>query len=113
MTGFDEFTMRLLTNKGILRMHRNSRNARQVFRRYSGGNEFVVWTASDCEEGSYIAIFNAGDETGQITFSMEELELNGQNIHATDLWSGENAEFRNSVSAEVPAHGVKVFYIAN
>ncbi len=113
MTGFDEFTMNLITNERILRMHRNSRNARQVFRRCSGGNEFVVWTAGDCEGGAYIAVFNAGSESGQIAFSMEELELNGQDHNATELWSGESAEFRESISAEVPAHGAKVFYIAN
>ena len=111
MTRFDDFTMKLITNEGILRMHRNSRNARQVFRRCLDGNEFIVWIASDCEDGMYVAIFNASDESGRIDFSLEELELDGQSYQAAELWSRETAEFRDGISAQVPAHGVKVFYL--
>ena len=68
MTEFDGFTMKLITNEGVLRMHRNSRNARQVFRRCLDGNEFIVWVAGDCEDGMYAAIFNTGEESGRIAF---------------------------------------------
>ena len=111
MTGFDDFTMKLLTNEGILRMHRNSRNARQAFRRCSGESEFIVWTADDCEGGSYIAVFNAGEADAWITFPMEELELKGKAFRAKELWSGEAKEIHDSISAEVPMHGAKVFYL--
>ena len=111
MTGFDGFTMKLITNEGVLRMHRNSRNARQVFRRRLAGNEFIIWAAGDCEGGMYIAIFNAGEENARIDFKTEELELDGQACKAIELWSGETTVFRDSISAKVPAHGVKVFYV--
>ncbi len=110
MTGFDDFTMKLITNKDVLKMHSNSRNARQVFRRTDRGNEFIVWTADDCEGGSYIAVFNAGDQNGQITFSFDELELSAADIRAAELWSGQSVEWKGCVSAEIPAHGAKVFY---
>ena len=111
MTGFDGFTMSLITNEGVLKMHRDSRNARQVFRRSEGGNEYIVWTAGDREGGSYIACFNAGDEDGRISFPAEELELDGQALRAAELWSGDTVEFRGAVSADIPAHGAKAFYV--
>ena len=111
MTGFDAFTMGLITNEGILRMHRNARGARQAFRRQADGTEFIVWTACDSENGTYAAVFNAGGKDGQIAFSTDELELEGSRFEATELWSGEKAEFRGCVSADVPMHGVRVFAI--
>ena len=111
MTGFDDFTMSLITNEGVLRMHRNSRNARQVFRRSLGGNEYIVWRADDCEGGSYVALFNAGDESGRIDFAAEELEPDEEELRATELWSGKTAVFRDRITAEIPAHGARAFYL--
>ena len=37
MTGFDEFTMSLLTNERILKMHKNARHSHQVWRRKIDG----------------------------------------------------------------------------
>ena len=37
MTKFDDFTMSLLTNEGILKMHRNARHSHQVWRRKMNG----------------------------------------------------------------------------
>nr|AHF24669.1 alpha-galactosidase [uncultured bacterium Contig13] len=109
MTGFDGFTMKLITNEGILRMHRNSRNARQVFRRTAGGSEYIVWTAGDCEGGTYVAVFNAGDEDGCVDFSAEELEMRQADCRGTELWSGEAVAFGDRIRAEIPRHGAKAF----
>ena len=109
MTGFDDFTMKLITNEAVLKMHANSRNAHQVFRRVLGGNEVIVWTAADCEGGSYVAVFNAGDEDGQIEFPLTELEIYTVETHATELWSGRKISWTDRLSAEIPAHGARVF----
>ena len=61
MTKFDDFTMSLLTNKGILKMHRNARHSHQVWRRKMNGSEIVLWTAADAEGGQYAALFNIGE----------------------------------------------------
>ncbi|MCR5177532.1 MAG: glycoside hydrolase family 27 protein [Lachnospiraceae bacterium] len=111
MTGFDEFTRKLITNGAVLRMHANSRNARQVFRREIDGTETIVWTAADCEGGSYVAVFNAGEKDGQIGFSLEELEISASDVSATELWSGQKGVWKGSLSSEIPAHGAKVFYV--
>ena len=110
MTGFDDFTMRLITNEGILRMHRNARYAHLCFRREVLGNEFIVWTATDSEGGAYVAVFNAGDKDGRIEFPLEELEVSVTDIRVTELWSGQSSEWKKELSVEVPGHGAKVFY---
>ena len=110
MTGFDEFTMGLITNEGILKMHRNSRHAHQVFRRPEGENELICWVASDCEGGMYIALFNAGETDGEFEIPLEELEINVP-VSATELWSGQVGEFTEKICASLPLHGAMAFYV--
>ena len=110
MTGFDEFTMGLITNEGILKMHRNSRHAHQVFRRLEGENELICWVASDCEGGMYIALFNAGETDGEFEIPLEELEINVP-VSATELWSGQVVEFTEKICASLPLHGAMAFYV--
>ncbi|MBQ2183494.1 MAG: glycoside hydrolase family 27 protein, partial [Lachnospiraceae bacterium] len=108
MTGFDDFTMNLITNEDILRMHRNSREARQIIRT-ADDNEFIVWKARDSEGGSYLAFFNAGDEKALMTLTFDELKLSSTNIKAYDLWKKETVEWNERVTLEIPGHGAKVF----
>ncbi|MBQ2101366.1 MAG: glycoside hydrolase family 27 protein [Lachnospiraceae bacterium] len=108
MTGFDDFTMKILTNEGILRMHKNSRNAHQVFRRNIGGVEFATWIAQDVEGGTYIAIFNLGSEEATLKASLEEFEIYDK-VEATELWSGDAATFDGEIKVTLPAHGAKAY----
>ncbi len=111
MTGFDDFTMGLITNEGILRMHRNSRHAHQVLRRTIGECETVIWAATDCEKGMYIALFNLGDTDNETVLSLDELEINVP-VNATELWSGMTGEFTEEINVNIPAHGAVAFYIS-
>ena len=109
MTWFDDFTMKLITNEGILRMHRNSRHAHQIFRRKMNGTEFVVWYAADCEEGMYAALFNAGDNDADLSLPLSELEI-CRPVSATELWTGQKVTFDEKIDAAIPAHGARVYY---
>lgn len=111
MTGFDEFTMKLITNKAVLKMHASSRNARQIFRRKTDEKEYILWEADDCDGGKYIAVFNAGEEDGVFEISLDELEDIPAGAKATELWSSERIEFGKSNSITIPSHGVKVCFI--
>ncbi len=109
MTGFDDFTMSLLTNEEILKMHRNARHSHQVWRRVMDGNEYILWTAASCEGGQYIAVFNAGENDGSVTISLDELEIGGS-VTMRELWSGEAKEASTELKADIPSHGAKAFY---
>ena len=116
MTGFDDFTMRLITNEGILRMHRNARNAHQVWRRPESKSEHILWTASNAEGGSFAALFNTGDEESRIKMDLSELEIDSPDISITDLWSGgrvktETANGNQAVYVTTKPHGAVVLEI--
>ena len=84
-------------------------NARQIFRREIDGKEFILWTADDCEGGKYLAAFNASDEDGCISFSLDELESIDAGSKATELWTGDSITIESDFKADIPAHGAKVY----
>lgn len=43
MTGFDDFTMGLITNEEILKMHRNARHSHPVWQKLIDGTEHILW----------------------------------------------------------------------
>lgn len=110
MTGFDAFTMSLLTNEEILKMHSNSRYAHQAYRRVIDGNEFIVWVAVDAEGGYYVSAFNAGESEGKIKINLAELEIfDAQGC--TELWSGEKGKAEDVIEVSLPAHGAKAYRV--
>ncbi len=110
MTGFDDFTMSLITNEAILKMHRNARHSHQVWRKEIGGVEHVLWTAADTEGGWYAAVFNAGDKDSVVRISLDDLEISGE-VSCTELWSGIKERAAGEVEAELESHGAKAFYL--
>lgn len=110
MTGFDEFTINLITNTEILAMHCNARNAHQVWRREIGGNEYILWTASCAEGGRYLAVFNAGEKDATIEIPLAEVEIY-EKVTAKELWSGEEVSDIDTIRAEISSHGAKAYLI--
>ena len=110
MTGFDDFTMSLITNEAILKMHRNARHSHQVWRKEIGGVEHVLWTAADTEGGWYAAVFNAGDKDSIVRISLDDLEISGE-VSCTELWSGSKEKVPGEVEAALESHGAKAYNI--
>lgn len=108
MTGFDKFTMSLLTNEEILKMHKNARHSHQVWRREINGSEYILWTAANAEGGGYFALFNAGECDGTVKLDLADLEA-ADKLDCTELWSGERAVFDKIADITVPFHGVKAY----
>ncbi|MDE7362409.1 MAG: glycoside hydrolase family 27 protein [Oscillospiraceae bacterium] len=110
MTGFDKFTMSLLTNERVLGMHKTARHSHIVWRRDIDGNEFIVWTAQCAEGGRYAAVFNAGETVGTVEISLAELEIDSP-TDALELWSGDTAWLTETLTAQIPPHGAKAYKI--
>ncbi len=110
MTGFDTFTLDLLTNQGILGMHRNARHAHPLWRRAVGDSEYAVWTAAGANGETYAALFNLGEHPGRITVSLAELEVSGE-APVTELWSGAAWPALSALTAELPPHGAAAYRI--
>lgn len=109
MTGFDAFTMSLLTNEALLGMHRNARHAHPVWRREINGTEHILWTAASAEGGRYVAVFNTGEQDSEIELPLVELELSGT-LSGLDIWSGSEVTAADSIKTSVKSHGARAFY---
>ncbi len=105
MTMLDEPTLKLLTNKDVLRLMKYSKAAKQFER----DRDHAVWFSYDTEDGScYVALFNFKDETATVACDLTE-ELTG-NFNAHELWTGTAASFSAAaITAEIPAHGAKLY----
>ena len=110
MTKFDDFTLKLVTNENILKMHKNARHSHPVWRRPVDGKEHTLWTAVSAEGGTYAAIFHLSGEESTVSVPLTDLELEGP-LTALELWSGEATTVTDAISVTVPSHGVKVFLL--
>lgn len=109
MTGFDAFTMSLLTNEALLGMHRNARHAHPVWRKEINGTEHILWTAVSAEGGRYVAVFNTGEQDSEIVLPLADLELSGT-LSGLDIWSGSEVTAAESIKTSVKSHGARAFY---
>lgn len=102
----DEFTLKLLTNKEILKMNKNSRNATEVL---CSENE-IVWLADNKDGGKYCAVFNIAEEEREVC--VDTALIDAQSASIVELWSGENVVAdRNSIKLKIGAHSAKALKI--
>lgn len=111
MTGFDEFTMKLITNPEIMKMHRNARHSHQVWRREINGTEYVLWVAASSEGGNYFALFNIGEQPGETELELSDLELDKE-YDVKELWSKETYQKVTSITVALQSHEAKAFYVS-
>ena len=107
MPGFDEFTLGLLKNPGILEMHRLARRSRQAKRERDEAGELAVWTADREGGGRYAALFNLGDGPRKVVPGLEPGFEQADTL--TDLWSGETVSA--SAPVTLPPHGAAAYRI--
>jgi len=110
MTGFDDFTMSLITNEEILKMHRNSRHSHQVWRKELDGTEHILWTSASTEGGLYIAVFNTGNNNSNININLSDVEIYN-NADVLELWSCEKLSNTSTINVKLNKHGTKAYYI--
>ncbi len=106
----DEFTLSLLTNREVLRMHRESTGVRLLFQH----NGQVAFTSKNPITGAmYVALFNLSDSPDpMITFNPQELGFTNP-VRLTDLWSGKQSGPVTTVFAqELPKHGCALYSIS-
>ncbi|MDH6341377.1 alpha-galactosidase [Parabacteroides sp. PFB2-12] len=82
----DDFTLSLLTNKEVLKMHRESTDVQQLFQQ---DNKVAIASRNPNTQEAYLAIFNIDDEKAQeIAVNLKDLGLNGD-CKVTNMWTGE------------------------
>ena len=108
MTGFDEFTMSLVTNPELLEIEKKSFCARMLSRRAVDGCEQITWFAPT-PDGScfYLALFNAGEKDSVISVDLKTLGIDVNESY--EIWDKTTAAVCGSVSATVRPHGVALY----
>ena len=103
----DEFTLSLLTNKEVLKMHRESSGVRLLYQ----GDGRVAITSKNTKTGeTYLALFNISEKSPlELKVNLADLGLKGD-VSITNLWSGkETGIFTNTFEQKFLAHASGLF----
>lgn len=106
MTGFDEFTMSLLTNEELLGVLNHTHSAHPLFRKKEEKTETCAWLAT-YENGDFcVACFNLGEKQATVTASVPY----GEDYSITELWSGKTLrKCSGSVSVKLAPHDCAIY----
>ena len=105
----DGFTLSLLTNDDVLRMHREGTAVRQLFSK----DGRVAITSRNAKTGeTYLALFNIADGKQQtVSVRLKDLKLNGKR-DVTDMWTGKAVGRKSGkVSATLKPHACVLYKI--
>ncbi len=107
----DAFTLSLLTNKEVLKMHSESSQVRQL---YKEGGKLVVTSKNEKENCTYVALFNTSDDVNlDINVELNNLGLKKEVI-VTNMWtSGQVGKFKTSFSQNLAPHASGLYKIVN
>jgi hypothetical protein len=108
MPSLDTFTNSLLTNKAVLKMHRESKEVKQLFQ---ADGKLAVTSVNVKTGERYLALFNISDNATplEISVALSDLGIKGK-ASVTDMWTGKAVgKVANNILATIPAHGCKLF----
>lgn len=109
MTQLDDFTLNILTNDEVIAVNQDVLGKQGVPVSKSGKLE--VWV-KPLEDGSKaVALFNRGDEDGEVTAKWSDLSLQGEH-KVRDLWRQKDlGAFRDDFHLKVGGHGAELIRV--
>jgi hypothetical protein len=99
----DEFTLSLLTNSRVLKIHREGSKVRQVVQK---DGKVAITSVNENTGEVYLALFNISNDPkpAEISVNLTDLNINGT-CTATDLWSGsESGTFTGVFTQKIKGH---------
>jgi hypothetical protein len=110
LPGNDDFTLSLLTNRDVLKMHKESSHVQQL----SNTDDMVAITSVNKNTGEvYLALFNICDnpDPKEITVNLKDLNFTGE-CRVKDLWSGKDlGKFSDTFSRKINGHASGLYVI--
>ena len=102
----DTFTLGLLTNEEVLRIHQSSCDNRQLF--HSG--DHIGWVARSSDSPDlYLAVFNIGDVTAEVEVDFSLIE-GKSHYELRDLWERSNSSNgTDKLIQQLPPHASKLY----
>ena len=103
----DVFTLSLLTNTEVLKMHAESSQVTQLFKEEG---KMAITSKNENEDYSYLALFNTSDDTDlTIEVALEDLGLKGE-VKSTNLWTGvDHGVIRNILTENLTPHSSALY----
>jgi len=109
LPGNDDFTLSLLTNKAVLKMHRESSGVR--FLPQEDG-KVAITSVNERTKEIYLALFNISETSPvDVTVNLADLNLKG-NVRINNLWSGAKMGiFKDHFTQKLNAHASGLYLI--
>ncbi|PTN08688.1 glycoside hydrolase family 27 protein [Mangrovibacterium marinum] len=102
----DDFTLSLLTNKEVLKMHAEATNVHQLFKE---DGKVAIVSEHPANGDKYMALFNIADEPQTITIDMTTLGYISD-CGLVNLWTGEDSgQISGEYSVELAPHASALY----
>lgn len=105
LTLLDDATLRLLTNRDLIRVDQTSTGSRQLLRK----GDLAIWSADLPGKEKAVAFFNMGDSGLKIEESLTDLGTTGTSVR--NIWSGTEQKAPAKLTLELSAHGSAIYLI--
>ncbi|HZX07746.1 fibronectin type III domain-containing protein [Kribbella sp.] len=107
LTKLDAYGLKLLTNREVIAIDQSGNPARPL----NQDQLQQVWYAQNADGSTTVALFNLADSPATVTGNFDQLGIGGKAL-VRDVWADRNTpNVSGSVSAQLPAHGSKLYKI--
>ncbi|MNR28166.1 hypothetical protein D3C85_1454780 [compost metagenome] len=109
MPSNDAFTLSLLTNKDVVKMHNESTDVKQLFQK----DGKIAVTSKNPKDGSvYLALINISDTASEnISVNLSDLGISG-NTAVLNMWTGEKSKVSSTaISAALKPHSSVLYQL--
>lgn len=106
----DPFTLSLLTNKEVLKMHREGTDVRQL---YQEDGKVAITSKNSNSSDIYLALFNISDNEVPYSVSVDlsDIDIDGE-CTVIEMWSGESlGKFSGTFSQDLAPHASGLYLI--
>ncbi len=105
----DAFTLSLLTNKAVVKMHSESTAVKQLFQKDA---KIAVTSKNPKDSSVYLALFNISDTaTENISVNFSDLGISGS-VQVSNLWTGEKSTVASAaISATLKPHSSVLYQL--
>lgn len=109
LPGNDAFTLSVLTNKEVLKMHKESSDVRLV---YQQDGQVAITSKNKKTGETYLALFNISDKPSlELKVNLADLGLH-EKVQILNMWSGQKlGMYKDSFSQNLSAHASALFKI--
>ena len=107
LTKLDAYGLKLLTNREVIAIDQSGNPARPL----NQDQLQQTWYAKNADGSVTVALFNLADTPATVTGNFDQLGITGK-ATVRDIWANQNTRnVSGAVSADLPAHGSKLYKI--